>query len=131
MESHADNHSKETSITGGCLCGSVRYEISTQPMMSCICYCRQCQKTSGSESIQSIVIPIAGFNLTQGTLKDYQVKADSGNFVKRCWCENCGSQLLAYPEAFPDYLSVKIVSLDDPTAFSPQAAIFTESAQPW
>ena len=37
-----------TSITGGCLCGGVRYEVSGEPLFARFCCCRDCQRQSGS-----------------------------------------------------------------------------------
>ena len=34
-------------LTGGCQCGAVRYEWTTRPAYSSVCYCRMCQKASG------------------------------------------------------------------------------------
>ncbi len=35
-----------TLITGGCLCGAVRYEPSEPPIRTTICHCRMCQKST-------------------------------------------------------------------------------------
>ncbi len=39
---------KTTPITGGCLCGAVRYESEEPPTDSNYCHCRICQRTSGA-----------------------------------------------------------------------------------
>ena len=36
------------SKTGGCLCGQVRYEATTAPLMSGVCHCKNCQKQAGT-----------------------------------------------------------------------------------
>src|ERR1700759_2143433 len=46
--------------TGGCLCGAVRYEASGEPTMMGYCYCKDCQKASGSG-----FIPFMGFKAEQ------------------------------------------------------------------
>jgi hypothetical protein len=35
-----------TKITGGCLCGKVRYEAEVYLRSGYFCHCRMCQKTS-------------------------------------------------------------------------------------
>ena len=36
------------SFCGGCACGAIRYECSAEPLLSEICYCRDCQRSSGN-----------------------------------------------------------------------------------
>ena len=35
-------------LTGRCLCGSVQYEIDSEPTMPGICHCKNCQRQAGS-----------------------------------------------------------------------------------
>ncbi len=37
-----------TTITGGCLCGAVRYEADEPPYQVGYCHCRRCQKGMGN-----------------------------------------------------------------------------------
>ena len=34
-------------ITGGCACGAIRYEVTAEPIVTFNCHCRDCQKTTG------------------------------------------------------------------------------------
>jgi len=118
-------------ITGGCLCRNIRYRITEHPLMCAICYCRQCQHSSGSEATQVLVVPRTQFKVIKGEPKKYKSKGGSGFSVIRCFCGECGSPLFALPEGNRDLVSVKICSLDDPAAFKPNVAIFIREAQPW
>ena len=35
-------------FTGGCACGAIRYGISSEPLVSNDCQCRDCQRESGT-----------------------------------------------------------------------------------
>jgi hypothetical protein len=35
-------------MSGGCLCGQVRYSASADPAMVAVCHCRNCQKQAGT-----------------------------------------------------------------------------------
>jgi hypothetical protein len=57
--------------------------------------------------------------------------SEKGNRIARLFCEKCGTPLFAKNETHPEFLSVKIGSLDDPGFFRPQANPWTKSARPW
>jgi hypothetical protein len=120
-----------TLFSGGCMCGAVRYEISAEPMMSAICYCRDCQRSTGSAFASVLVVPKAAFKLTKGQLKEFEVTADSGNKVSRGFCANCGAPIISLLSSVPDVVAVKAGSLDDPSKFAPGASVYMSSAQPW
>ena len=120
-----------TLSSGGCMCGAVRYDISAQPMMSANCYCRDCQRSTGSAFAPVLIVPKAAFKLTKGELKHFEVTGDSGGKVSRGFCANCGSPILSLLSGMPDVVAVKAGSLDDPSKFAPGANVYMSSAQPW
>lgn len=42
-------------LTGGCLCGKVRYELSAgvEPLYSVICHCLNCKKATGGHMLNA------------------------------------------------------------------------------
>lgn len=118
-------------FTGGCACGAIRYECSTEPVMSLNCHCRDCQRASGSAYASAIVVPTASFQLLKGTPKYHSVKADSGHTTSRGFCPECGSPVLGKIAEEPDIMVIQAGSLDDPSWFQPAMDIYTSRAQPW
>ena len=118
-------------LTGGCACGAIRYESSTQPLMVVNCHCRDCQRSSGAGSSTGVVVPADSLTLLKGTPKYYRVTAESGNTAHRGFCSECGSPLFAGNSHNPHVVALKIGSLDDPSWFQPQMDIFVSDAQPW
>jgi hypothetical protein len=57
-------------ITGGCLCGRVRYTVTGEPAFSGLCHCRNCQRYTGSAFEALIAFPAASVSV-QGELKAY------------------------------------------------------------
>jgi len=117
--------------SGGCLCRAVRYEISGELPVGASCFCRACQYVSGGAPAHVVRVPRARFALVAGAPRVYWSVAESGTRVAREFCEACGTPLFAHNEKFPDYLGVKVGSLDDPAEFRSQLHIWTDEAQPW
>lgn len=117
-------------ITGGCLCGAVRYECAADPIFTGNCHCRDCQKASGSAFAPAIALPAAALKIT-GDVKYFDGKADNGNSVSRGFCTNCGCRIIAKSSGMPDLVIVFAGTLDDPSWFQPQMDVYTSSAQPW
>ena len=120
-----------TPITGGCLCGAIRYAISAPVAGLRACHCTHCQKTSGTGSSVNAVILSKDFALTQGTPKRYTDKADSGRLLQRFFCGNCGSPVYSQRDNMPERMVVRAGSLDDSSAMTITTHIWTRSARPW
>ena len=46
-------------ITGGCLCGKIRYHADAEPAFVGLCHCHDCQKFTGSAFAAVIGLPKA------------------------------------------------------------------------
>jgi hypothetical protein len=117
--------------TGGCACGRVRYEIREPPRVAFSCYCRACQRYTGSACMSAMLVPARAFTLTRGEPAQYRSKGDSGFEITRCFCGHCGSPVVTRLGRLPDEVGVPAASLDDPSGFKPTMNLFTAFAQPW
>ena len=117
-------------VTGGCLCGSVRYSVEAEPIFQVVCHCRSCQKQSGSPFSVDLVVPASAVSV-QGKMKTFHETGDSGKAVERRFCPDCGSALLSWGAMMPDALFIKAGTLDDPTWIAPTMEVYCDRAQPW
>jgi hypothetical protein len=117
-------------ISGGCACGAVRYTSSSQPLAILNCHCRDCQRSSGTAFSSALAVPAESVVIT-GTPKWHTLTAASGATVRRAFCPECGAPLFADNSTQPEFMAIKIGSLDDPTEAKPMADIWTSSALPW
>ena len=117
-------------ITGGCLCGKVRYSISAKPIGSGNCHCRTCQKASGSAYLATLFVRSKSLEIS-GEYKEYATLADSGNTVYRGFCPECGSALFGRNSEHQGIRPVAAASLDEPAAFQPHVDFWVSDAQPW
>jgi hypothetical protein len=118
-------------FSGGCACGSIRYECSVPPITSANCHCRDCQRASGSAFGAFLVVPADGFRVTHGEPKFFRKLSDGGDPMLRGFCTECGSPVLLREEHRPKLEFIHVASLDDPSWYRPTMDIFTSSAQPW
>lgn len=119
-----------TSFVGGCACGAIRYAAKSAPQLSFQCQCRDCQRTTGTGHA-SIMIFIAKQVDLQGVLTYYDVTADDGSIVSRGFCSNCGNPILGKTTGYPDIVFIHAASLDDPSIYTPDKAVWKKSSQPW
>ena len=118
-------------ITGGCLCGAIRYTLSAPITGLRACHCTHCQKSSGAGASVNAVVPGGDFRITQGTPKRYDDKADSGRTLCRYFCGDCGSPIYSHREISPERVVVRMGSLDQPPAMKIASNIWTKSARAW
>ena len=115
-------------MTGGCYCGEVRYEAEGAPILKAQCHCRACQHITGGAPNYFMLMPAAGFRVTQGEPKTF-TKPDKENAVTRAFCATCGTHLTTRRPGL-DAVILKIGTLDDPALYGgPMIAIFTEEEQ--
>lgn len=78
--------------TGGCLRRAIRYRLIGAPTVSRICWCRDCQHLAGNGTANAF-FPTEAIEVLQGSPSNYVSVADSGNSVRRRFCQTCGSHL--------------------------------------
>lgn len=118
-------------FAGGCACGAIRYEGSAPPIAVINCHCRDCQRASGAGSSLGAIVPTDSLRLVRGSPRGHVTTADNGNRVSREFCAECGTPLFARGAATPQFVAIKVGSLDDPSWCAPMVDIWTDSAQPW
>ncbi len=124
---------KKVPVTGGCLCGHVRYEVTEPVLDTYFCHCRMCQRCTGSPVTAGSIYPADALRFTKGEPKYYK----SSPFAERGFCANCGSSLtyraLAPPVTpdWADWIAVHTASLDNPVPNVPTWHLGVESQMPW
>lgn len=118
-----------TERTGRCLCGAVSFKLATEPLLTRICWCRDCQHLAANGTVNMLV---AADGLTvSGTLSEHAKAADSGNEIIRQFCPNCGTHLFAKSSARPAFRVIRAGNLDDPSSIKPSLNIWAASAPTW
>ena len=118
--------------TGGCLCGQINYQFSSEPIAAVHCHCKDCQKATGSGfatvfGLAESDVEIDGL----AQLGTFTLTAESGQKVSRQFCTQCGSPLFTLAENNPEFIWIKAGSLDDSNWLIPTYSCWTHSAANW
>ena len=119
-----------TEITGGCLCGAVRYAAKAAPITVRECWCRDCQYWASGSATVNIVFESDKVSFT-GDLSQYDSKAASGNQMHRGFCTKCGTAVTSAADARPHLIIIRAGTLDDTSLVKPEMVIWTSSAPGW
>jgi hypothetical protein len=117
-------------ITGGCLCGAIRYTVEADPTTATICHCTDCQKFTGS-AFATLVRADKKDLTIEGTLKTFSSIGGSGNPILRHFCPECGSSIAEEPGARPGVVILNVGTFDKPSVALPGREIFRDDALPW
>ena len=117
-------------ITGGCLCGAVRYVARGEAAYAGYCYCNDCRRASGSGSIGFMGFPAAAIAITGAVLIHSYLLSD-GRVSDRNHCAACGSLVYGGIVGKAGGHTIYAGSLDDPSRFKPKMAIFAREKAPW
>jgi hypothetical protein len=116
-------------VTGGCLCGAVRFEGEAFTRAAYYCHCTTCQKSSGEPFEIGVLIKTGTLRFTKGEPTYFQ----SSSFGKRGFCSVCGSRLLWAPVDPVDEwtTNVAVCALDNPADVRPRCHTYTDTKLPW
>jgi hypothetical protein len=118
---------------GGCLCGSVRYTVTAEPVRVTMCHCKFCQKTTGSAYLVEPIFRRQDVSFT-GAMRTFVHRSEnSGKKVTVNFCGTCATKIYLDLERFPTIWGLFGGTFDDPNWFDRAASncfhIFTGAAQ--
>lgn len=114
---------------GGCMCGSVRYRLESDPFDAGWCHCRTCQLVSGSPAMVFASVPDGDLVWTRGEDKVRTVRSSS--FGRRAFCGACGTPFLMKVDHQPETVDFSVATLDQPAIIAPAFHIFWASKVEW
>ncbi len=114
-------------VTGGCLCGAIRYEAEVYLENANYCHCRMCQRSSGVPAEVGVPVKPGTLRFTKEEPKYFQ----SSPLARRGFCPHCGSRLIWRSLERTDDTSLTVGCLDHPENVVPSEHICVESQLPW
>ena len=118
-------------VTGGCMCGAVRYEAIGEPMTVAYCHCASCRRHTGAPVVAWVAYESHQVRYSKGKRKIY----NSSPGVERAFCGECGTPLTWEGESrrFAGKLITEfhISTLDDPLTYVPDRHWFDSERLAW
>jgi hypothetical protein len=116
-------------LTGACLCGAVRFELTEPPTIAYYCHCTRCQRRTGSAAAVSARVPPGSVRILSGEDRVRRFVPEEG--LPKAFCGECGSALWAEHRDDGEPLAVRLGVLDADPGIRPSARQFTAYAAPW
>ena len=113
-------------MTGGCLCGAVRFEIEAPLRNVVVCHCSLCRR-SGTLAGAYTSAPRAALHIAESATLAWYVDP---NGRRRGFCDACGSSLFWSDEG-RNTVSVSAGALDEPTGLVTEGHIYTGDVADW
>ena len=114
-------------LSGGCLCGAVRYRAAGPPRARALCHCRSCRVGAGGTSVAWATVRTETFAWEGEAPASFA----SSPGVTRTFCGRCGTSLTYAHQDRAEEIDITTVTLDDPEAWAPVKEIFTAERVSW
>jgi hypothetical protein len=123
-------HTDNLFAKGQCLCGNVKYTVTSSPVRMGQCHCDDCRRSTGTGHASNAFFKKSDVDIT-GETSSYQSITDTGSTVTRHFCPNCGSRLFGTSSVLTDIMSISTGSFDDSSWFKPNAIVYNKRKPVW
>ena len=115
-------------VSGGCMCGAVRYEVEGDPVYHALCHCDDCRASSGAPMVAWYAVKADQLDVKSGALSQYEGNPSS----QRQFCPTCGTGLFFRNEAtLPGLVDIQSATFDNPAAHTPQIQVQCADRVAW
>jgi hypothetical protein len=119
----------ELPLTGGCLCGGVRFEVAEPLVSAGYCHCTRCQRRTGTAASAQARVAPGSFRIVAG--EELVRHFEPADGFAKAFCSGCGSALWSRGPVDLDMISVRIGAFDGDPGVRPSYRQFVTYAAPW
>lgn len=119
-------------INGQCLCGAVTFQVDLPDDHlgeTRYCYCTECRRANGTAFSANVAVPRAHYTLLSGAEFINEYESSPGNF--RAFCSNCGSPVHGKKGGQPDYIRIRLGTLEPYAKATPTAHVWVDEKPDW
>jgi hypothetical protein len=113
-----------------CHCGSLRANVTGDPLMVSLCHCRDCQRRTGAVAGSGAIFDKAQVTI-EGDYKVFERDGQKGRKVRFHFCPNCGSSLYCEGDFRPGWYVVAVGAFADPTFPAPAVSVYEDTKHLW
>ena len=118
-------------LTGGCLCGSVRYVLKEGMRLApYACHCTDCQKRTGTAFSEHMLFAEKDIEV-EGALDTAEYTQPSGAKSTIYGCGTCKARIYAVNDRRAGFASLRCGTLDISSDIVPAAHVWVKNKQPW
>jgi hypothetical protein len=115
--------------TGGCLCGSVRYELTKAPLGASYCHCTRCQRRTGTAASAQARVAPGSVRVVAGAELERRWEPPDGAW--KCFCGECGGALWSRDPATGEISGVRLGTFDSDPGVRPSHRQYVAYAAAW
>jgi hypothetical protein len=115
-------------LTGGCLCGAVRFEVTSPPVAASYCHCTRCQRRTGTAASAQTRLEPGSLQIVSG--ENVLGAYEPAEGWAKLFCSQCGSALFSRSPDGTTW-SVRLGAFDGDPGIRPQWRQFVAYAAPW
>ena len=116
-------------LTGGCMCGAVRFELDGRPGPALYCHCTRCRRRTGTAASVQARIDGSALRVVEGERSVRSYRPPNG--WEKLFCADCGSQLFSRNPTDPARMSIRLGAFDEDPGVRPEWRQFVAYAADW
>jgi hypothetical protein len=116
-------------LTGGCLCGTVRFEVRPPLGRAGYCHCTRCQRRTGAGASAQVRVEPGAVHILSGSAAVRAWRPADG-FAKE-FCAECGAHLWSRDPQSGEVFSVRMGAFDHDPGVRPSFRQFVDFAAAW
>jgi hypothetical protein len=116
-------------LTGGCLCGSVRFELSEPPLSASYCHCTRCQRRTGTAASANARVAPGSVRILEGEQLVRSYEPPDGALKE--FCSACGGALWSRDREGGEIAGVRLGTFDEDPGVRPQWHQYVAYAAAW
>jgi hypothetical protein len=116
-------------VRGGCLCGAIRFTVTTPTVFCGHCHCSMCRRNHGAAYVTWFAVARSQVSIDCGS--DLLTRYESSEHGSRSFCSRCGSSLFCVSNRHPEIIDIPLANMDSPIDRLPESHLYFDDRAAW